>query len=84
MKELVALMPENRRKFIEFLCMIKEQKEFKPLSLSMLSHELRVVHITARKIAYEFQALGLVKIYDVGKAKVVMRTEKLKEVCNDI
>jgi len=36
MKELVALIPENRRKFLELLCMMKEQKEFKPLSLSII------------------------------------------------
>jgi len=77
MRELVALIPENRRKFLAFLC-----ENDAPHSLSQISHELRLSHITTRKIAYEFASLGLVKIYDIGRAKVVMRTEKLKEVCN--
>ena len=82
MKGLLALIPENRRKFIEFICMMqREQKEFKPLTLSMISHELRMSHLTTRKIAYEFQSLGFVKIYDIGRAKVVVPTEKLKDVC---
>ncbi|RLE43466.1 hypothetical protein DRJ19_02560 [Candidatus Woesearchaeota archaeon] len=79
MKELLALIPENRRKFIAFLC-----ENDAPHSLSQISHSLRLVHQTTRKIAYEFVALGFVKIYNIGRAKVVMRTEKLKEVCNDI
>ena len=77
MRELLALIPENRRKFIAFLC-----ENDAPHSLSQISHELRLSHITTRKIAYEFEALGFVKIYDIGRAKIVMRTEKLKEVCN--
>ena len=84
MKELVALIPENRRKFIELLCMMKEQKEFKPLSLSMISHELRLSHLTIRKIVEEFESLGFVKIYDVGRARVVVPTERLRELCNTL
>ena len=82
MRELVALLPENRRKFLEFLCMMKEQKEFKPLSLTMISHELRMAHVTISSMVEEFQAMGLVKVYDVGKAKVVVPTEKLKTLCD--
>jgi len=77
MRELLTLIPENRRKFLAFLC-----ENDAPHSLSQISHELRLSHLTTRKIAYEFQSLGLVKIYDIGKAKVVVPTEKLKEVCN--
>ena len=77
MRELLTLIPENRRKFLAFLC-----ENDAPHSLSQISHELRLSHLTTRKIAYEFEALGFVKIYDIGRAKVVMRTEKLKEVCN--
>jgi len=79
MKELLTLIPENRRKFIAFLC-----ENDAPHSLSQISHSLRLSHLTIRKIAYEFEALGFVKIYFIGRAKIVMRTEKLKEVCNDI
>ena len=50
----------------------------------MISHELRVSHLTIRKIVEEFESLGFVRVYDVGKAKVVVPTEKLKELCNDI
>jgi len=77
MKELVALIPANRRKFLAFLC-----ENDAPHSLSQISHSLRLSHLTTRKIAYEFQSLGFVKIYDIGRAKIVMPTEKLKEVCN--
>jgi len=79
MKELVALIPENRRKFIELLC-----ENDAPHSLSQISHSLRISHLTTRKIAYEFVALGFVKIYNIGKAKVVVPTEKLKELCNSM
>ena len=77
MRELLTLIPENRRKFLAFLC-----ENDAPHSLSQISHELRLSHPTTRKIAYEFQSLGFVKIYNIGKAKVVVPTEKLKEVCN--
>ena len=77
MKELLTLIPENRRKFIKFLC-----KNDAPHSLSQISHELRLSHLTTRKIAEQFELLGFVKIYFIGRAKVVLRTEKLKEVCN--
>jgi len=76
MKELVALIPENRRKFLAFLC-----ENDAPHSLSQISHSLRLSHQTTRKIAYEFEALGFVKIYDIGRAKIVMPAEKLKELC---
>jgi len=52
MEELVALIPENRRKFLAFLC-----ENNAPHSLSQISHSLRLVHLTTRKIAYEFEAL---------------------------
>jgi len=76
MKELLTLIPENRRKFIAFLC-----ENDAPHSLSQISHELRLSHLTTRRIAYEFEALGFVKIYDIGRAKIVVPTEKLKELC---
>ncbi|RLC79697.1 MAG: hypothetical protein DRJ03_23055 [Chloroflexi bacterium] len=77
MRELLALIPENSRKFIAFLC---ENDALH--SLSKISHYLRLSHVTTRRIAYEFQSLGFVKSYDIGRAKIVMPTEKLKEVCN--
>jgi len=79
MKELLALLPENRRKFLTFLC---ENEE--PHSLSQISHSLNLSFVTTRKIAYEFASLGFVKIYDIGKAKIVMRSKKLKEVCDTL
>ena len=48
----------------------------------MISHELRVSHLTIRKIVEEFESLGFVKVYDVGKAKVVIPTEKLRALCD--
>jgi len=36
---------------------------------------------TTRKIVYEFVSLGLVRVYEVGRVKIVVPTEKLKEVC---
>ena len=76
MKELVALIPENRRKFLTFLC-----ENDAPHSLSQISHELRLSHVTTRKIAEEFESLGFVKIYFIGRAKIVLPTEKLKDLC---
>jgi len=76
MRELVALIPEKRRKFLAFLC---ENEE--PHSLSQISHSLNLSFVTTRKIAYEFASLGFVKIYDIGRAKIVMPTDKLKDLC---
>ena len=56
MKELVALIPENRRKFLAFLC-----ENDAPHSLSQISHSVGLSFITTRKIAYEFSSLGSVK-----------------------
>ena len=75
MKELLALIPENRRKFIAFLC-----ENDTPHSLSQISHELRLSHITTRKIAYEFASLGLVKIYDIEGGKSRHADGKIERV----
>jgi len=79
MKGLLTLIPENRRKFLAFLC-----ENDAPHSLSQISHELRLSHITTRKIAEEFEALGFVKIYFIGRAKIVLPTEKLKDLCANL
>ena len=63
------------------MCMMKAQREFKPLSLTTISHELHMSHVTVSSIVAEFQALGFVKVYDVGRARVVVPTEKLKDIC---
>ena len=76
MRELLALIPENRRNFLAFLC-----ENDAPHSLSQISHSLRLSHLTTRKIAEQFELLGFVKIYFIGRAKIVMRTGKLKGLC---
>jgi len=80
----VALIPENRRKFLEMLCEMREQKEFKLLTLSRISHELHMSHVTVSSMVEEFRALGFVKVYVVGRAKVVVPTEKLRELCDTL
>jgi len=80
MKELLALIPETRRKLLLFLC--KHRDEFRLRTLSRISQEVQLSFRTTEKTVKEFEALGLVKVYEVGRAKVVVPTEKLKEVCD--
>ena len=80
MKELLALLPESRRKLLLFLC--EHRDEFRLRTLSHISQEVRLSFRTTEKTVKEFEALGLVKVYEVGRAKVVVPTEKLKEVCD--
>jgi len=82
MKELLALLPETRRKLLLFLC--EHRNEDKLRTLLHISQEAQLAYITTKKVLREFESLGLVKIYVVGRgrARVVVPTEKLKEVCD--
>ena len=81
MKELLALLPETRRKLLLFLC--EHRNEDKLRTLLHISQEAQLAYITTKKVLREFESLGLVKIYVVGRgrARVVVPTEKLKELC---
>ena len=81
MKELLALIPETRRKLLLFLC--EHRNEDKLRTLLHISQEAQLAYITTKKVLREFESLGLVKIYVVGRgrARVVVPTDKLKEVC---
>ena len=79
MKELLALLPESRRKLLLFLC--EHRDEFRLRTLSRISQEVCMAYITTKKALHEFESLGFVKVYEVGRAKVVVPTEKLKDLC---
>jgi len=81
MKELLALLPETKRKLLLFLC--EHRNEDKLRTLLHISQEARIAYVTTKKVLREFESLGLVKIYVVGRgrARVVVPTEKLKDLC---
>jgi len=81
MKELLALLPETRRKLLLFLC--EHRNEDKLRTLLHISQEAQLAYVTTKKVLREFESLGLVKIYVVGRgrARVVVPTEKLKDLC---
>jgi len=79
MKELLALLPETRRKLLLFLCERRDEDRLR--TIQHISEEVKLSFHTTRKIVYEFASLGLVKVYEVGRVKIVVPTDKLKEVC---
>jgi len=79
MRELLALMPETKRKLLLFLC--ERRDEDKLRTIQHISEEVKLSFHTTRKIVYEFASLGLVRVYEIGRVKIIVPTEKLKEVC---
>jgi len=81
MKELLALIPETKRKLLLFLC--EHRHDDKLRTLLHISQEARMAYVTTKKVLREFESLGLVKIYVVGRgrARVVVPTEELKDLC---
>jgi len=79
MKELLALVPETRRKLLLFLC--EHRNEDRLRTLLRISQEAHMAYITTKKALHEFELLGFVKIYEAGRAKVVVPTERLKDLC---
>jgi len=79
MKELLALLPETRRKLLLFLCEHRDEDRLR--TFRQISLQTQLTPITVRNAMFEFEAFGFVKVYEVGRAYVVVPTEKLKEVC---
>ena len=79
MKELLALLPETRRKLLLFLCEHRHDDRLR--TFRQISLQTQLTPITVRNAMFEFEAFGFVKVYEVGRAYVVVPTEKLKEVC---
>jgi len=82
MKELLALIPETRRKLLLFLC--EHRDEFRLRTFSRISQEAQLAFATTVKVMGQFEALGFVKVYEVGRAKVVVPTERLKDLCANL
>ena len=87
MKELLALLPETRRKLLLFLCEHRDEfrlrsDDFRLRTIFGISEETGMAYITVKRAVKEFEFLGLVRVYKAGRAKVVVPTEKLKEVCD--
>ena len=79
MKELLALLPETRRKLLLFLCEHRDEDRLR--TFRQISLQTQLTPITVRNAMFEFEAFGFVKVYEVGRAYVVVPTEKLKELC---
>ena len=82
MKELLALLPESRRKLLLFLC--EHRNEDRLRTFRQISLQTRLAYPTVRNAMFEFKAFGFVKVYEVGRAYVVVLTEKLKTLCEQI
>jgi len=87
MRGLLALIPETKRKLLLFLCEHRDElrlrsDDFRLRTIFGISEETGMAYITVRKAVREFESLGLVRVYKAGRAKVVVPTEKLKEVCD--
>jgi len=82
MKELLALLPESRRRLLLFLCEHKDEDKLR--TFRQISLQTQLSFITVRNAMFEFKAFGFVKIYEVGRAYVVVPTEKLKTLCEQI
>ena len=82
MKELLALLPESRRRLLLFLC--EHRNEDKLRTFRQISLQTQLTYPTVRNAMFEFKAFGFVKVYEVGRAYVVVLTEKLKTLCEQI
>ena len=80
MRELLTLLPETRKKVLRYLCELR--KEDRPRTIQHISKEAKLSFHTVKKIVLkELAPMGYVKVYEVGRVKIVVPTEKLKEVC---
>ena len=82
MKELLALLPESRRKLLLFLC--EHRHDDKLRTFRQISLQTQLTYPTVRNAMFEFKAFGFVKVYEVGRAYVVVPTERLKALCEQM
>ena len=80
MKELVALMPETRRKLLLHLCEHRGDLQ----TIKHIAEGAGLNFHTAKKIVSQFESAGLVRVYVVGRVRVVVPTEKLKTLCDTL
>ena len=93
-KALFNLLDYKKRRIIQLICEnIGDSKEFStlvdPHTVSMhtllhltgIARKLVISHLTASKLVKELEKQELVEVYEVGKAKIVIPTQKLKAIC---
>jgi len=93
-KALFALLDERRQAIIRLICEhIRESKKCRDLTnprkigettflyLTGICKRTGMSHITVSKIVQEFQEAGLVEIYEIGRAKILMPTSVMLEIC---
>ena len=80
MRDLLTLLPETRKKVLRYLCELR--KEGRVQTPWHISKEVGLSYLTTRKIILkELVPMGYVKVYEIGRVKIIVPTDKLKEVC---
>lgn len=80
MRELLTLLPETRKKVLRYLCSCRNDNRLR--TIQHISKEAKLSFHTVKKIILrELAPMGYVKVYEIGRVKIIVPTEKLKEVC---
>jgi len=80
MRDLLTLLPETRKKVLQYLCSCRDDD--RPRTIQHISKEAKLSFSTVKKIVLgELAPMGYVKVYEIGRVKIIVPTEKLKEVC---
>jgi len=92
-KELYNLLDYNKRRLIEMIAENIGNSEtldqaINPrvamtslIHLTKITRELEISAPTASRMVKEFQQAGLLTVHEVGRAKIIMPTPKMKEIC---
>ena len=68
---------------LRYLCSCRN--DGRPRTIQHISKEAKLSFHTVKKIVLkELAPMGYVKVYEIGRVKIIVPTDKLKEVCNDI
>ena len=80
MRDLLTLLPETRKKVLRYLCSCRNDS--RPRTIQHISKEAELSFHTVKKIVLgELAPMGYVKVYEIGRVKIIVPTDKLKEVC---
>ena len=80
MEGVVALLSESKKKLLVFLC--EHLRDERLRAIKHIAEGAGLNFHTAKKIVSQFESAGLVRVYVVGRVRVVVPTEKLRELCD--
>jgi len=80
MRDLLTLLPETRKKVLRYLCSCRNDN--RPRTIQHISKGAKLSFHTVKKVVLgELVPMGYVKVYEIGRVKIIVPTEKLEEVC---